>query len=73
MKFSYYEETDTLYIDLSSRTSAEAEEVAPDIVIDFDSEGMPVGIEIEHASQKVDLSRIETESLPAKVLVLSQR
>ena len=66
MKFYYYQETDTLYIDLSERTSSESQEVAPGVVLDFDAEGQLVGIDIDHASQVVDLSRLEAQSLPIK-------
>jgi uncharacterized protein YuzE len=64
MKFHYYADTDSLYIDLSEKVGAEVREVAPGVVADFDAEGHIVGIDIDHASQIVDLSRIETESLP---------
>jgi uncharacterized protein YuzE len=64
MKFYYYPETDSLYIDLSERTSADSREVAPGVVLDFDGEGNLVGIDIDHASRIVNLSRIEAESLP---------
>jgi uncharacterized protein YuzE len=64
MKFHYYPDTDSLYIDLSEKVGAEVREVAPGVVIDFDAKGHIVGIDIDHASQLVDLSRIETDSLP---------
>ena len=64
MKFHYYADTDSLYIDLSEKVGAEVREVAPGVVIDFDAEGHIVGIDIDRASQVVDLSRVETESLP---------
>ena len=64
MKFHYYADTDSLYIDLSEKVGAEVREVAPGVVIDFDTEGHIVGIDIDHASQLVDLSRVETQSLP---------
>jgi uncharacterized protein YuzE len=64
MKFYYYPETDSLYIDLSERTSADSREVAPGVVLDFDDEGNLGGIDIDHASRIVNLSRIEAESLP---------
>jgi uncharacterized protein YuzE len=64
MKFHYYPDTDSLYIDLSEKVGAEVREVAPGVAIDFDAAGHIVGIGIDHASQVVDLSRIETESLP---------
>jgi uncharacterized protein YuzE len=64
MKFFYYPETDSLYIDLSERTSVDSREVAPGVVLDFDAEGNLVGIDIDHASKIVNLSRLEAESLP---------
>ena len=70
MKFHYYQETDSLYIDLSERTGADSQEVAPGVVLDFDSDGNLVGIDIDHASRIVDLSRLEAESLPVTNLSL---
>jgi uncharacterized protein YuzE len=64
MRFRYYEDTDSLYIDLADRASVDSREVAPDVVIDLDAQGRIVGIEIQHASAFVDLSRLESDSLP---------
>ncbi len=64
MKLNYYRETDSLYIDLADRASAQSTEVAPGVVIDFDSEGRIVGVDIDHASKVVDLAELRTESLP---------
>ena len=68
MKFNYYQETDSLYIELSTKESADSKEIADGVVIDFDDKGNIVGIDIDHASKIVDLSRIESNSLPAKHL-----
>jgi len=64
MKFRYYPDTDSLYIDLSEKTSVDSREVAPGVVLDFDAEGKLVGIDIDRASQIVNLSRLEAEHLP---------
>jgi len=64
MKFHYYPETDSLYIDLVDRPSAESEEVRPGIVLDFDSDGNLVGIDIDNASKVANLSKFEIEALP---------
>ncbi len=64
MKLQYYKETDSLYIDLANRPSAESRQVAPGVVLDFDANGVLVGIDIDHASRKLDLSRVETFALP---------
>ncbi len=70
MKFYYYPETDSLYIDLSARIGVDSIEVTPGVVLDFDADGRPVGIDIDHASQVADLSRIEAEALPITSLSL---
>ena len=64
MKFKYYEETDSLYIDLSEKVSADSHEVAPGVVLDFDEGGALVGIDIDNASRVVNLSHIEAEAFP---------
>lgn len=70
MKFHYYPETDSLYIDLSEKTSVDSREVAPGVMLDFDTEGHLVGIDIDHASQVVNLSRLEAEALPLTTVSL---
>jgi uncharacterized protein YuzE len=65
MKLHYYPDTDSLYIDLNANPSADSREVAEGLVIDFDSAGRVVGIDIQHASQVLDLNTLETESFPA--------
>jgi uncharacterized protein YuzE len=72
MKFHYYSETDSLYIDLSQKSSADSLEVAKGVVLDFDEDGKLVGIDIDNASQIVDLSRLEAESLPVQNLAIFQ-
>jgi uncharacterized protein YuzE len=64
MKLHYYPETDSLYIDLNSRPSADSREIAEGLVADFDAEGNVVGIDIDHASEKLDLKTLEAISLP---------
>jgi len=73
MVFQYYSDSDMLYIKLADRASIESEEVAPGIVLDFDERNQVVGIEIENASTRIDLSRLEVLALPIADLVLSER
>lgn len=63
MRIHYDPESDSLYIGLSNNTNVESEEVAPGVVLDFDSNNRVVGIEIDHASSVVDLNRLEAEFL----------
>ena len=64
MKLHYYKETDSLYIDLSQRTSVDSREIAPGVVLDFADDGQLVGIDIQHASDIVDLTSIEADEIP---------
>ena len=64
MKLNYYQETDSLYIDLSSIASSDSKEIADGLVVDFDDAGHIVGIDIQHASERIDLSSIESKHLP---------
>ena len=72
MKFHYYPETDSFYIDLSEKVSVDSREVNPGVVLDFDADGHLVGIDIDHASQIVNLSRLEAEALPLGSLSVIQ-
>ncbi len=72
MKFRYYAETDSLYIELSEKSGADVREVAPGVVLDFDAEGGLVGIDIDRASSVVNLSRLDVESLPLANVSLTQ-
>ena len=64
MRFHYYKDTDSLYIDLSEKTSVESREISPGVVLDFDGEGNLVGIDIDHASKVANITRLEAEDLP---------
>lgn len=69
MKFDYYPETDSLYIELNpgrERRPGGTQEVVDsgdyDIVIDLDADGVPVGIDIDSfASRIVDITKLEVE------------
>jgi len=64
MKINYHPETDSLYIDFSDTPSVESEEVRDGVVIDLDIDGNITGLDIQHASQKLDLSLLETTAFP---------
>ena len=64
MKITYYPETDSMYIDLSTRESAESREVSPGVVLDYDAEGNIVGIDIDNASNKLDLKDLVLSKVP---------
>ena len=67
MKLNYFPETDSLYIDLAEHPSVESREVSAGVVLDFDAHGDVVGIDIDNASRRVDLSVLALSRLPAKI------
>ncbi len=50
MKISYDKATDALYLHLADRASLDSDEVANNIVVDSDADGVAVGIDIQQAS-----------------------
>lgn len=67
MKLNYYPETDSLYIDLSEKTSVESKEISEGIVLDYDETGALVGIDIDNASKKVQLKELFLNKLPSDI------
>ncbi len=64
MKLNYYPDTDSLYIELSDKTSVESQEISEGIVIDFDSKGNIIGIDVDNASKKLNLSELVVTKMP---------
>jgi uncharacterized protein YuzE len=67
MKLNYYPDTDSLYIDLSEQPSAESREISEGVVLDYDSAGNLVGIDIDNASTKVQMDTLTLSKLPGTV------
>ncbi len=67
MKLNYYPETDSLYIDLSEKSSVESREISEGVVLDYDAEGNLVGIDIDNASNKVQLKELTLRKLPVDI------
>jgi uncharacterized protein YuzE len=67
MKLNYYRDTDSLYIDLSSKPSAESKEISEGVVCDYDAQGNLVGIDIDNASKKIDLKEVILSKIPAEI------
>ncbi|HEX9323373.1 MAG TPA: DUF2283 domain-containing protein [Xanthobacteraceae bacterium] len=64
MKLHYYPETDSLYIELKGTPGVETREIVEGLIVDLDAKGDVVGFDIDRASRKLDLSKIETIALP---------
>ncbi len=72
MIVQYNVDSDMLYIKLADGVSTESEEVAPGVVLDFDASNQVLGIEIEDAGKRIDLSRLEVASLPLAHMTMSR-
>ena len=62
MKIDYYPETDSLYIALRAGSAIETIEIADGLNADFDAAGSILGLDIDGASRKLDLSTLETNA-----------
>ena len=51
---------DTLDIELADRVSSSSEAESDNLIVDFDEQGNPVGVTLEHDSQISDTNTIET-------------
>ena len=71
MKINYYPETDSVYIDLSTKTSVDSVEISEGVVLDYDESGNLVGLDIDNASKKLDLTELILNRLPIKTQRIS--
>jgi uncharacterized protein YuzE len=74
VKLHYYADTDSLYVEFQERASVDTREISPEIRLDLDAQGRPVGLDIDHASEVLDLATLEADGLPlSKSAVASRR
>ena len=62
MRMHYSQDADAIYIRLKEDTVHNTDEVAEDIIMDFDDKGHVIGIEILSASEKVDVRDLIVQS-----------
>ena len=68
MKISYDKATDSLYIHLADPASVDSDEVKDGVVLDYDANGALVGIDVQHASKRADISNLSISHLPLQHL-----
>lgn len=65
MKFSYYPDTDSLYVEFypeEDRKAARTVIVSDEMNVDVDDRGRPVGVDLyQYASKIADLSKLEAD------------
>ena len=63
MKIRYYPETDSLYLELKAVPGTETREVVDGLNVDLDANGNAVGLDFDHASERMDLAWLEVDAL----------
>jgi uncharacterized protein YuzE len=71
MRIQYYPDTDSLYIDLTSKTSRESKEISEGVVLDYDDTGNLVGIDIDNASKKIEMQQLVLNKIPAEMQMVA--
>ena len=71
MKLTYRPDTDSLYIDLSEQPSVDSQEISEGVILDYDSQGNLVGIDIDNASSKVTLNELTLSKVPAEIQAIT--
>ena len=67
MRYFYDRESDSLYLTLTEHKKyRDSLEAAPGVVLDFDSAGKLIGIDLEHASKVLDIQGIELHEEPRR-------
>lgn len=68
MRINYSQDANALYIRLKEVEIFNTDEIAEDIIMDYDKDGNVVGIEILSASQKADIKQLIIQAFD-KVMV----
>ena len=65
MKIRYFEDTDTLYIELRDQGIVDTRDLDENTTVDLDADGNVLALTVEHASRRTDVSRLVLEGIAA--------
>ncbi len=65
MKIKYFQDTDTLHIELRPATIADTTDLDENTLLDLDAQGNVCGITIEHAAEHADIPHFSYEQIAA--------
>ncbi|MCH8537979.1 MAG: DUF2283 domain-containing protein [Alkalimonas sp.] len=65
MKMSYFDDTDTLYIEFKAVDIVETKDLDENTTLDIDVNGDIVAITVEHASNRTDISELTLSGIAA--------
>lgn len=62
---SYFEDTDTLYIEFREDSVVETKDLDKNTILDLDAEGNIIAITLEHASNRTDIHQLSLSGIAA--------
>jgi len=65
MRMSYFQDTDTLYIEFKEADVVETKDLDQNTILDLDVEGNIISITIEHASNRTDVHQLTLSGIAA--------
>ena len=65
MKITYFQDTDTLYIEFRAGGVAETRDLDENTLLELDAEGQVVALTVEHARERADVPHSSYEQLAA--------
>ena len=65
MKIRYFEDTDTLYIELKPGVVSESRDLDENTLVEVDDQGRMLAITIEHAQSRAELPTFSYEQIAA--------
>jgi uncharacterized protein YuzE len=66
MKVKYFPDTDTAHLEFSENAVFETQDINENVLIDLDQNGNLVGITIEHAKAKANISEFSYQQISGK-------
>ncbi len=66
MKIQYFPDTDTVYVLLNDKPILETKDLDENTLIDVDANGILVGITIEHAKERADITNLVFQQVAAR-------
>ena len=71
MKITYFQDTDTLYLEFNNNPIVETQEINENTLVDLDKNGNICAITLEQARSLTDLNAFSLETIVAPQLALS--
>ena len=65
MKITYFQDTDTLYIEFRAGSVTETRDLDENTLLDLDAKGQVVALTLEHASERADVPHFYYEQVAA--------